>query len=52
MKDIYLELAKSNNAAVNLCLINYFIKIDVSEKIYSFGNHKIDAGLFKKIINA
>ena len=52
MKDIYLELAKSNNRTVDFCLINYFIKIDVSEKIYSFGNHKIDACLFKKIINA
>ena len=52
MKDIYLKLAKSGNAAVNLCLINCFIKIDVSKIYYSFGNCKIDACLFKKIKNA
>ena len=27
-------------------------KLDVSEKVYSFDNHKIDACLYNKIINA
>jgi len=48
LKAIFLEVAKSNNAAVNLYIKNYFIKIRVKEKHYSFGNHKINTYLFKK----
>ena len=48
MKAIFLEVAKSNNAAVNLYIKNYFIKIGAKEKYYSFCNYTID----KKIINA
>jgi ribosomal protein S18 acetylase RimI-like enzyme len=48
LKAIFLEVSTSNNAAVNLYIKNYFIKIRAKEKHYSFCNHKIDTCLFKK----
>jgi len=48
LKAIFLEVSTSNNAAVNLYIKNYFIKIRAKEKHYSFCNHEIDTCLFKK----
>jgi len=48
LKAIFLEVSTSNNAAVNLYIKNYFIKIRVTERYYSFCNHKIDTSLFQK----
>jgi len=51
LKNIFLEVDKNNKAAINLYLKNYFIKIGVRQKYYNLYNNKVDAYLFKKIIN-
>ena len=50
MKYLYREFAKNNDAAVNLYLKHYLIKIGV-KKNYNFSDNKIDASLLKGIIN-
>jgi len=40
LKAIFLDISTRDNAAVNLYIKNYFIKIRAKEKHYSFCNQK------------